>query len=116
MDGKLLTNAGHCAAAGVAQQNVEDAIALLNLNCERLRKARQDSRDNVNHWFVPLLTELLAATHLTAVQRREMLDLLIASRLQPDASGHHRAWWSTERCAFGSGAETWISNNRVLFQ
>lgn len=116
IDGKLVVNGRHCTAAGVAQKNVEDAIKLLNLDCERLRKARQDRRDNVNLWFVPLLAELLVATHLAAAQRQQMLDLLIAGRLQPDALGYLRASWSTERCALGPDAETWISNNQGLFQ
>lgn len=116
LDGRLSVNAPHCAAVGVAPNNVEDAIKLLNLDCERLRKTRQDRRDNVNAWVVPLLAELLVATHLGPPQRQQMLDLLIAGRLQPDALGYLRASWSTERCALGSDAETWISNNQGLFK
>lgn len=116
IDGSLSINAQNCAAAGVTTHDAEGAIKLLNLNCERLRKARQDRRDNVNAWVVPLLAELLVATHLGPHQRQQMLDLLIAGRLQPDPSGYLRASWSAERCALGPDAETWIANNQVLFQ
>ena len=116
IDGTLLVNAHNCAAAGIATKDVENAITLLNLDCERLRKTRQDRRDNVNKWIVPLLAELLVAAHLQPAQRQQMLDLLIAGRLQPDASGYLRASWSTERSALGPDAETWISNNQGLFQ
>jgi hypothetical protein len=117
IDGLLSMNTQHCAAAGVAMKDLEAAILLLNLNCsERLRKTRQDRRDNINNWVVPLLAQLLGAAHLVPAQRQQMLDLLIAGRLQPDGSGYLRASWSTERCALGSDAETWISNNQGLFQ
>lgn len=116
LDGRLSANTRNCATAGVAAQDIESAIGLLNLNCERLRKVRQDRRANVNEWIVPLLKELLASTHLGPAQRQEMLHLLIAGRLQPDASGYLRASWSTERCALGPDAEAWISNNQGCFQ
>ena len=116
IDGSLSINTQNCAAAGVATTDVEAAISLLNLDCERLRKTRQDRRDNVNKWVVPLLAELLAAAHLVPAQRHQMLALVIAGRLQPDASGYLRASWSTERCALGPDAETWSSNNQGLFQ
>jgi uncharacterized protein (TIGR02646 family) len=116
IDGRLSVNGQHCTRARVAQKDVEDAISLLNLDCERLRKARQDRRDNVNSWIVPLLGELLVATHLGPSQRQQMLDLLIAGRLQPDASGHLRALWTAERCALGPDVENWISNNQGRFQ
>ncbi len=116
MVGKLEANAANCTASGVSVRDVARVIALLNLNCERLRKARQNQRDNINSWFVPLLTELLAATHLNAAERQQMLDLWIAGRLRPNPQGNLRAFWSTERLAIGEAAEMWISNNQGLFQ
>lgn len=115
MDGKMAANAANCAAAGVSDTEVTEAIGLLNLNCERLRKARQDCRDKINSWFVELLEELLVDTHLDPMQRQQMLDLVIAGRLQPSSSGHLRAFWSTERSTFGAAAENWISSNQGLF-
>jgi uncharacterized protein (TIGR02646 family) len=115
MDGKLSVNAQSCVMAGVSAQDLETALAVLNLNCERLRKARQDRRDNINGWIVPLLAELLAPSHLGDADRKHMLDLLIAGRLQPDKLGYLREFWTTERCALGPGAEVWIENNQGLF-
>jgi uncharacterized protein (TIGR02646 family) len=116
LDGKLEVNSAHCQSAAIELDDVKNAIARLGLDCERLRKARQDSRDNVNGWMVSLLEGLLSATHLDSTQRQLMLGLVIAGRLQPDASGCLRAWWSTERCALGPDAETWISHHQGLFQ
>jgi uncharacterized protein (TIGR02646 family) len=115
IDGRLVVNADNCLVAGISPSDVTDAIALLSLDCERLRKARQDHRDNINAWFVPLLAELLSSAHLNPVQRMQMLGLFIAGRLQPDNTGHLRAWWSTERNALGPEAENWISVNQRLF-
>lgn len=115
LDGELLVNASHCTKAGVKDQDVNKAIAILNLNCERLRKARQDCRDNINKWFLSLLNELHAGTHLSPMQRQQMLDLLIAGRLQPDRLGYLRAWWTAERSALDPDATTWISYNQGLF-
>ena len=116
IDGKLSVNAGNCTAMGVVPKDVEDAINLVNLDCERLRKTRQDWRDNVNEWLVPMLAMLLADAHLRPIERQQMLDLFIAGRLQPDASGYLHAWWTTERCALGQEAVTWISKNQALLQ
>lgn len=116
MDGTLAVNAQNCVAAGVSATALQAAISLLNLDCERLRKARQDRRDNINPWLVDLLEELLASSHLDAAERQQMLDLFIAGRLQPDASGYLRAFWTAERCALGAGAETWIASNQGLFR
>jgi len=113
IDGRLSVNGQNCTAAGIAPKVVADTITLLNLDCERLRKTRQDRRDNVNSWLIPLLTELLAEAHLGHAQRQQMLDLIIAGRLQPDGLGYLRAFWTTERSALGSDAETWVSNNQA---
>lgn len=115
LDGNLSVNMQSCAAQGVSTKALDDTLSLLNLNCEWLRKVRQDHRDNINKWVVPLLVELLDSTHLSATQRQQVLALVIAGRLQPDNSGYLRAFWTTERRAFGADAETWIANNQGLF-
>jgi hypothetical protein len=83
---------------------MEDALELLNLNCERLRKSRQDRYDNINKFIVPILQ---TEPHL--------LDAFVAGRLQPNTLGHLNAFWSTERCALGEPAEAWLANNVTKF-
>lgn len=114
LDGKLEVDAAHCAAAGALQDKVDDAIKLLNLDCERLRKARQSIGDDVRSWFVFMLEELVS-TQLTPVQQQDLLDLLVARRLQPDPQGNLPRFWSTERCAIGEPAESWLTANQQLF-
>ncbi len=114
--GELTVNEKHCLTAGRQPDRVADAVTLLNLKCERLRKARQDSRDNVNTWFVDLLAKLDQATHLDASQRAQLLDEFVAIRLQPDASGFLCPWWSSERSALEAAAEPWLARHVHLFQ
>ena len=115
LDGRAAANHERCGAAGISPGDLSDVIEqLLNLNCERLRKARQDVGDNLRSWIVPLLRELLSA-HLSPDQQRAMTDLTVAGRLQPDQSGHLRRFWSTERGALGDIAEAWIRANQGMF-
>lgn len=114
IDGRLSVNAQHCAAAGIAQTNVENTITLLNLDCERLRKARQDVGDNTRSWFVFMLEELLSP-QLTLAQRGQFIDLLVARRLQPDAQQALPRFWTTERSAIGAPAEAWLVANQGQF-
>jgi len=111
IDGRLSVNTQHCAMAGLAQKNVEDALNLLNLDCERLRKARQDIGDNVRSWFMFMLEELLSP-QLTAAQQENVVELLVARRLQPDNQGSLARFWSAERSAIGAHAESWLAANQ----
>lgn len=116
LDGRLTANPDACDALGLDPLDLAETIEqVLNLNCERLRKARQDVGDNVRSWFVPLLTELLDGTHLTTEQQGHMLGLWVAGRLQPDAGGYLHAFWTTERCALGDPADAWVDANLALF-
>lgn len=114
IDGELKVDAAHCAEIGVRQIEVEGAIELLNLDCERLRKARQDIGDNVRSWFVFMLEELISP-QLTAFQQQEMVGLLVARRLQPDPLGNLPRFWSTERSAIGEPAESWLEAHQQQF-
>ncbi|WAM25166.1 retron system putative HNH endonuclease [Myxococcus sp. NMCA1] len=114
IDGKLLVHEQHCVPVGVASQNAKDAIELLNLDCERLRKARQDIGDNTRSWFVFMLEELLSP-QLTVAQKQNIVDLLVARRLQPDSQGFLSRFWSTERSAIGAPAESWLASNQTQF-
>lgn len=114
IDGKLALNAQHCLAVGVSQHDLEKAIRLLNLDCERLRKARQDVGDNTRRWFVFMLEKLLSP-QLTTDQQQEIVDLLVAPRLQPDARQGLTRFWTTERSALGAPAEAWLVAHQEQF-
>ncbi len=112
--GKLTVHATNCASAGVAPKDVEDAITLLNLDCERIRMARQNVGDEVRRWFVGILKQLLTP-QLTPTQTEQLVGLIVASRLQPDPNGMLNRFWSAERSAFGAPAETWLAANQGQF-
>lgn len=114
ISGKLGVDAGNCAASGVSEIDVEHAIKLLNLDCERLRKARQDIGDQVRSWFVFML-EQIDSPRLSPVQKQTAVDLLVATRLQPDLHGTLLRFWSAERSAIGEPAENWLVANQALF-
>lgn len=116
LDGTLAPNIGACNRYGVPYANLDATLnAILNLNCERLRVARQKIADNVRGWLIPLSEQLLDDANLAAEQRRQILDLLIAGRLQPDAGGHLRRFWTAERCMLGAPADQWVEDNLTLF-
>lgn len=115
LDGKLAVNAQSCAAQGVSPKALEETLTLLNLNCERLRKARQERHDHITAVLVLYLEEVLGTSHLDAADRQQALEGFIKGRLQPDSSGHLRAFWTTERSALGAPAEAWIADHPGLF-
>jgi uncharacterized protein (TIGR02646 family) len=115
INGVLSVNSNNCASAQLSTSGVEEAIKLLGLNCERLRKARQERHKDLTKLLVEILQELLNGSHNLPAERQAMRDMFIAGRLRPDSSGYLRAFWSTERCALGQDAETWISNNQGIF-
>ena len=116
LDGSIRPDAAGCAAASVGAPELQTAIdEVLNLNCERLRVARQKTGDNIRGWIVPVLEDVLAASHLDAAQRRAMIELMVAGRLQPDANGCLRAFWTTEVCGLGESGDTWVAQNQALF-
>lgn len=112
-EGRLTVNAQHCAKAGVAPAAVNNAIALLQLDCERLRLARQGVADETRSWFVFMLEEL-CSSRLTLEQQQTAVELLVAGRLQPDGSGLPR-FWTAVRCAIGADAESWLAANQGQF-
>jgi len=106
LDGRLTANAERQALATTIDH-------VLNLNCERLRKARQDTGDNVRAWLLSIVDELTG--NLQPAQREQLLDLVISGRLGPDGAGCLRRFWSAERCALGQPAEAWLAANQELF-
>ena len=116
-DGKFIVNAANCALAGLSPQDVEDTIAILNLDSDdsdRIRKPRQDAGD-VTRATVTQLLQALVAANVAHAQQQQAFEELIASRLCPNAVGSILPFWSAERSALGAPAETWIANNQGLF-
>lgn len=114
LEGVMLADRAACPRVGLDPDEVNEVIEFLNLNCERLRLARQQVRKDTTEWYVPLLRELLDGTHLDPGQQAQMMELMVAGRLQPDAYGHLRAWWTTIREALGAPADRWISANLAV--
>jgi uncharacterized protein (TIGR02646 family) len=117
-NGKLIVNAANCTLAGISPEDVEDTIAILNLDSDdsdRLRKPRQDAGD-VTREKVTELVKALVAANVADAQQQQAFEELIASRLYPNAAGSLLPFWSAERSALGAPAEKWISNNQGLFQ
>jgi uncharacterized protein (TIGR02646 family) len=115
LDGKLSANRAACAAAGRDPLELERTLnEVLNLNCERLRSAREKVIDNLLNWQVPLLKTQLEGSHLRADQVAEFQQLLVAGRLQPDSHGHLRAFWTTERHYLDPWSSEWIARNEPL--
>lgn len=114
IDGTLKVNDGRCVAAGVSVDDVRNAIGLLNLGCERLRKTREDIENGTRSWFTPLLA-VLAASQLSAAQQRTAVETMIAARLQPDAQGNLVRFWSAERSALGGTADAWVVGQQAIF-
>lgn len=116
LDGRMTANPDACSNHGLETADLEDTLnAVLNLNCERLRVARQKRADNIRGWFVAILETLLDGSHLTPEQQQQQIDLVIAGRLQPDGGGYLRAFWTTERYALDAPADTWVGRNLALF-
>ena len=116
IDGTLSPDVPACTEVNVSATALELAVTeLLALNVERLRFARQEVGDNLRKWLIPLLEELVSASHLQPAQVAQTMNLLIAGRLQPDQHGYLRRFWTAERCALGAPAEAWIQKNTGQF-
>lgn len=113
-EGLLRPNMQHCEAFGLQSQDLVDAIDLLNLNAEKLRKKRQTTRDTLRQSYTDLLRSLTGSGADTAMITQAQLKF-VALRLQP-ASGLLKSFWTVERCELGAIAEAWIAANTGLFQ
>ncbi len=111
MEGTLRAHIANCSAANVDPKHIDDAIQLLNLNCERLRVARQSVYSNITAWLVPVLEMTINSSHATPAQQQLLFDTVVAAHLQPDQHGYLTRFWSTERSAFGSHGDSWVRNN-----
>jgi hypothetical protein len=116
LDGRLAPNLAACNQHNLPHANLDATInEVLNLNCERLRVARQKVADNIRNWLVPLLQELLDDPQIDHSEQQQEMERMVARRLRPDAGGHLRAFWTTERCALGEPADAWVQDNLALF-
>lgn len=115
LDGNLSANVVNCQAAQVSPQFVEDALGLLNLRCERLRKRREDASSATRTAVTELLRDLLAADVPASVVA-QAFETMVASRLSPDPTGALTEFWSAERSGLGAASGTWISRNLGMLQ
>lgn len=116
LNGTLLANASACRASGINPAALEHTINdILNLNCERLRVARQKVASNVRGWTVPLIEMYAQSRHLTPAMRQQFKDTLVAERLHPDELGYLRAFWTTERRCLEPWSEDWLARNAHIF-
>ncbi len=111
LEGKLSADAEGCAQVGLDPAEVDELLRFLNLNCERLRTARQKVREHIVGWYAPLLAELLEGTHLDTAEQDQIVNLMMGGRLGPDRHGHLHAFWTTVREALGAPADSWVAVN-----
>lgn len=112
--GIISADVNECIAAGVNVAVINDTIALLNLNCERLKLARGRVAAELNEWLLQILDVLMNDPHVTAADRQNTLAGFVSTRLQPDVNGHLRAFWSVWREKLGPAAQVWVATNASL--
>lgn len=112
IDGDVYANAAGCAAAGLAEADVNAAInEVLHLNCARLitaRKARYKAAKGHLEMLKVLVEDLRADDRLL----RAYLESTVAAVLALDAHGHLRPFWSVWREVFSPFSEDWILANQ----
>jgi len=113
VDGHMDACPSVCKTANVHAGTLNEAInSVLNLNCDTLRYARQAVGHQLRQTLVDLISRLDEMGVPIADQVHE-IDQWVGSRLGPDASGNLNAYWSTQRCALGEIAESWIAANHA---
>lgn len=116
MDGTIAANRDACQRAGIPPEELDRTLNnTLNLNCERLRRAREEVLRNVRTWIVPVLQSFVEASHLNDDRREQFLLLLVEGRLSLDRYGHLRAFWTAERQYLEPLSDTWIAQNVQFF-
>jgi len=116
MDGRIEPDAPGCASAHIDEALLRETVdQVLNLNCERLRKSRQDAWRQVTKHITDLLNCLSVGNVADALLIGQMSEF-VESRLRPDDNGCLNAFWTTERFAIGTAAETWIAMNEQVLR
>lgn len=114
-DGRIAADTASCQIIGISNANLDSAInTVLNLNCDRLSKPRQDAGDVVREKVVELL-RALASADIGALQQQQAFEEFVAECLSPDAAGHLEPFWTTELQALGAPAEAWLTTNQGQF-
>ncbi|MCA9709481.1 MAG: TIGR02646 family protein [Myxococcales bacterium] len=113
LDGRMRPDEAACARAGIDPETLRHAIDVtLDLNCERLRMAREQCITTLNGSVVDVFAWALElAPNLPKTEANALLMSLAGGRLRPDAHGHLCRFWSTERQYLGPPAEAWIASN-----
>jgi uncharacterized protein (TIGR02646 family) len=114
VDGHMKPDEDACRHARIDPERLAHVIEVLGLNCERLRVARRNTIQNLDHWLKDLLEEVFDANHLPADKLAQAFRLHVEGRLRPDRHGHSRRFWTTERLYLGDEAEAWIRDNAPL--
>jgi uncharacterized protein (TIGR02646 family) len=116
-DGTLSARRSDCQSVNINPDHLDVAInKLLNLNCERLRVARQSVANSVAGEFVWLGKELLSRLNLSEPRKRALEGEFVEGRLAPDERGHLCAFWTTERQYLEPWADTWLVANAHRFR
>lgn len=116
LDGTLVAEPTACTKAGISPADLDRTINdILNLNCDRLRSAREKVLNDVRLVIVDCLKYATAGRRLPQEKINQAFLGLIECRLCPDLHGHLSAFWTTERKYLEPLADSWITNNAHLF-
>jgi uncharacterized protein (TIGR02646 family) len=116
IDGVISANYSACVEHGISPQDLEHALnKILNLNCESLRKARQEIVGNIVGEVLWLVEMLKSRLDLDREREQQFVDLIAHGCLAPDSHGHLRSFWTTERQYLEPWSSLWLSRNANLF-
>ena len=116
IDGRMRPDSEACLRHGIDADVLGHLIEkTLNLNCERLRVARQKVVDHIVRELDEVFRWLFESSHLSNDKLEQAHRLFVEGRLRPDRHGNLRRFWTTERIYLGPVAEAWIHANPELF-
>ena len=113
--GTLRADADGCKAAGIDPGELDRMIEeVLNLNCDRLRRARDKVRSNLEAIIDLNRQELRVDRFARPGDFETMLFWWSKMRLQPDESGFLREFWTCDRQYLEPVSTRWIAENHAL--
>jgi len=108
-NGMLLPSIDGCEKAGIDPQLLKQAIDMLRLNRDSLKRARK-----------VILDEIRASIRKITLNGEQALELdmsdIVRKNLQPDKHGHLVSFWTTYRCGYKHWAEDYIAENEHIIQ